>query len=610
MEVRYFGHPCPRYALTTYLCAWARSMLPPSESARASEEVADILVDMVNITDQHVETSWDVHSTLARLGTVYASDAYLSRADFWLCSGPAVLCALLHATAPEKPMVVWHCRHLLDGIGALANATKTLIFVSLRHMVAQSSGVAMIACERFASVQASLQLGIPPPAVHRRLGLYAEAHAWRAYGEGGRPREVLVMRSMLWTRLPGLYFRALLDAFLNENRKWLRLTLAFASDFTEGLLPYSEMVAYRCAVLVPNDLTMASFVEAYTMGIPLFMPTDEWLYRLQKSVPYGFMVNDGRLPVPHISSSIADVADVGDHETSSAVLEPFWKERLRSPANVLHWLGISDFSTWPHSQRFSSIPELLRALITADLQAVSSGMREWLAQGKEEFLPKWAAVVTRVMLPEVAKEAEPADLEASARQQAASRGKVHLQRGSEADESHRKRLLYAGLACEHASFDAGGWRGFRALVDRSAEHGFPMDEAVRSASTQALQGATALASAGTPGIDAGAWNARVREFLSAAQQPDMDGDAAIRGLNGHCQLGIISALLLQVRHDIERSEQAPALISSAVSLAGELWQPVEDADPARERLPVGAWPVDLLMAKVSELLTAAGTASR
>lgn len=106
------------------------------------------------------------------------------------------------------------------------------------------------------------------------------------------------MRSMIWSRLPGLYFRTLLAAFVHENRDWFNMKFVFGSDDASGFLPYGEIAAFRCAVLVPNDLTMASFVEAFAMGLPIFLPHNEWLYRLQKSVPYGFMVHAGQLPLP------------------------------------------------------------------------------------------------------------------------------------------------------------------------------------------------------------------------------------------------------------------------------------------------------------------------
>lgn len=289
MEQRFFGHPCPRYELTTYLCDWKNAMLP---GTGGEDAVAEVLAEMVNMTAQHVERAWEPHAALARLAAAYAAEGFLRHAELWLCSGPAVLCALLHATAPEKPMIFWHCRHLLDGLGALANATRTLVLMSLRTMAA-APGVAFLACEDFAAAQAAAQLGVAAPAVQRRLGLYTEAYPWRGFDAGGKGEDVVVLRSMLWSRLPGLYFRAVLEAFVEENRARFNFRFTFGSDTTDRLVPYQELGLHRCAVLVPNDLTMAAFVEAFAMGIPLFMPTDEWLYRLQKSVPYGFMVSEG-----------------------------------------------------------------------------------------------------------------------------------------------------------------------------------------------------------------------------------------------------------------------------------------------------------------------------
>lgn len=77
-----------------------------------------------------------------------------------LCSGPAVLCWMLHVVAPTQPLVVWHCRHLLDGMSALPNGTRTTVLMGIRAAVlAVDSAAVFVACEDFAAAQALLMLG-------------------------------------------------------------------------------------------------------------------------------------------------------------------------------------------------------------------------------------------------------------------------------------------------------------------------------------------------------------------------------------------------------------------------------------------------------------------
>ncbi|CAE8626034.1 unnamed protein product [Polarella glacialis] len=599
MEVRFYGHPCPSYAKTGYLCEWAKAMLPSYAQQSENDPVAGLLSEMVDIAHEHSERAWDLHAGLARLATL-RGDSFVRGAGLWLCSGPAALCALLHVTEPTQPMLVWHCRHLLDGLGGQPNGTSTAMLALFRSMAAVRPGAAIsfLACEAFAARQAAWTLGLPQaPPVHRKLALYAETFRWAAFGPEGKPADVLVMRSMLWSRLPGMYFRTVLEAFGRENKDVLQLSFRFAAD--GPLMPYSEMARYRCGVLVPNDLTMAAFAEAYAMGLPIFLPSDEWLYRLQKSVPYGFMVHAGRLPVG---------ADAGGEEQAAGEQHsPFWKEKSRGLVTVLSWLRLSDFSTWPHAQRFGSIPELLQGLASEDLESVSQGMRSWVAKGKSEEIPRWYAAVASILeagaQAQVGHTSPPADASPESPQQSAAPSSGRSRGGI---ASLRADLLYAGFACEHESFDAKGWPSFRAIVEASSMGNFPAnDDTLRI--TESI-----LARENVSEEDVRDWNAGMLRFLKAAQD-ESTGDAnsvlpaveaALRGLGGRCHLGLVSALLLHARQELAGQDR-PSTIAYLVTLAAKLIEPLHEmAARGQAKLPLGAWPVDELMTTVSALMDA------
>ncbi|CAK9007479.1 unnamed protein product [Durusdinium trenchii] len=230
------------------------------------------------------------------------------------------------------------------------------------------------------------------------------------------------------------------QAFLRENGKSIPLKFKWATDME--FVPYSEMMTYRCGVLVPNDLTMASFAEAYAMGFPLFLPVDEWLYRLQKSVPYGFMVHAVSLP--------------GDHPS------PFWQEKSRALTTVMMWLRLSDFSTWPFTQRFCSVPELLEGLMKTPLEKISLAMLEWMAKSQEEGLRRWSGLLHSLQQgSEVMSESSLEVLQESVF------GPGYVSRSD---------LLYSALACEHEKFDKFGWPAFRSVVEANAVAGFPLEQ--------------------------------------------------------------------------------------------------------------------------------------
>ena len=593
VTMRFYGHPCPGFALTGYLCAWSEEMLPMYGSL-GDGGVAEVLLGMVDVSASHAERPWDVQQAVALLAATHARDSFLREADLWLCSGPAVLCSLLHGVVPAKPMIIWHCRHLADGLMSLHNETRVALLTSIRSMLVGSSGVAMVACEAFASIQESWQLGLPLCPVHRRLALYAEHFAWKANKPGGRPEQILVLRSMIWSKVPGLYFRTLLEAFVRENRAEFRYRFTFAADATDGkLLPYSEMALHRCAVLVPNDLTMAAFVEAFTMGIPIFLPTDVWLYRLQKAVPYGFMVHGGQLPM--------------ESETESETKEyppPFWQEKTRQRASVLYWLRTSDFSTWPHVQRFASIPELLDGVANADVRALSRAMRRWQVQGSAEVLPRWRGLVETLLGGEKGARAAEGGPK-TATPPGPPVATVPSRMGSAAAASlgdrqlvPRADVLYAALACEHHSFDAAGWPEFRAMVEENTEGNFPVNGALYEAAGVML--------AGLPRMDEALvheWARALHSFLAEATKSTLMTEEAILRLGGRCHMGIATALMLRARHELEADDDKVALVLAQTGRASELLGPLQNIVPWEVvPIPYGVWPAESLMNKIGALM--------
>eukprot|EP00931_Biecheleriopsis_adriatica_P058368 TRINITY_DN34722_c0_g1_i1.p1 TRINITY_DN34722_c0_g1~~TRINITY_DN34722_c0_g1_i1.p1 ORF type:complete len:341 (-),score=75.60 TRINITY_DN34722_c0_g1_i1:397-1419(-) len=57
LQIRYYGHPCPSYSKTGYLCQWAKEMLPSgaeAETVATGDAVAELFAEMVDITDRHV----------------------------------------------------------------------------------------------------------------------------------------------------------------------------------------------------------------------------------------------------------------------------------------------------------------------------------------------------------------------------------------------------------------------------------------------------------------------------------------------------------------------------------------------------------------------------
>eukprot|EP00439_Symbiodinium_sp_Y106_P046422 s3083_g5.t3 len=566
-KVTFYGHPCPSYAKTQYLCEWPK-VLPFAEVRHDADPVAELLQTLIDFADEHVEQEWSLHDSLTLLSRFVQADA-AARRSFWICSGPAVLCAMLHIVEPTHSLLVWHCRHLLDGLGAQTNGTSTALLGLLRTMASPMRPPCyFLSCEAFAAKQLAWQLAVPEPQVQKRLALYVEQYKWE--GLQGRPTDVLVLRSMLWSRVPGMYFRAVLQAFLRENSKVVALNFRFANDV--GFVPYSDIALHRCGVLVPNDLTMAAFSEAFAMGLPLFLPSDEWLYRLQKSVPYGFMV--------HGASSLFGASEHDGLQSSS--LPPAWHEKSQSVLAVMSWLRLSDFSTWPSTLRFSSIPDLLEGLVTTDFRSVSHRMLRWTSAKKDETLRRWAWLLRGMQDGSAWSDSEP-------------RTEHGAKQPEEVMDSSRDDMLYAALACEHETFDKFGWPSFRALLESDAVTGFVTKKSAvfTELAISTLQKAVEDNNPGSLAVDT--MIIPLKLFLANLSS----GKADIGGLGGHCHLGMASALLLQAHQELLNNDVATK-VAWLVGLANQLLAPLAQANVS---VPVGVWPVEELSARVHKMET-------
>ena len=76
----------------------------------------------------------------------------------------------------------------------------------------------------------------------------------------------------------------------------------------------SESVASGIgSVFLPNDIVMRTFYELYSLGVPIFLPRQDWVYRLQRIAPWGTMaygVTSSSESTPWFNSINATVENV------------------------------------------------------------------------------------------------------------------------------------------------------------------------------------------------------------------------------------------------------------------------------------------------------------
>ncbi|CAE7244817.1 unnamed protein product, partial [Symbiodinium pilosum] len=190
-----------------------------------------------------------------------------------------------------------------------------------------------------------------------------------------------------------------------------------------------EIASYRATVLVPNDLTVFAFIEVYALR-------------------HGML-----------HSCLVLVAKrIFLHSCSGSKHLSFTPDRMRGAQKRAHDL-ILLASPAMKVQQFSSIPELIELAATVDLDTISRGMGEHLAQLRTTALNFWTATLQR--LQHVQKDD----------------GKVETFQENLALERLGPTRPMAAMAAvlDCSSDEHGAWNAFRRAFQSNAASGFMID---------------------------------------------------------------------------------------------------------------------------------------
>merc|ERR1719491_870514 len=148
-------------------------------------------------------------------------------------------------------------------------------------------------------------------------------------------------------------------------------------------------------MILPQDLGLHKFTEHYAMGMPIWMPSREWAYRLQMLVPWGMVSYSGSWsgdvyggteddgPQPGETHRLKPPAEDWAEGSPSAFPHPPWFNAQRVPyllVKVAYWYSFSEFVAYPGVQAFDSVPALISESSTADLYDISATMRRFRAE--------------------------------------------------------------------------------------------------------------------------------------------------------------------------------------------------------------------------------------
>ena len=206
------------------------------------------------------------------LRDVWLTDAHLRSSDLLLCTEPVIGCLILKQFAAETgrvmPLLGYMGVALMQGVPPTDVAQFWELFQSLViNDDATNPSVILSSNNLILSQQVFYQTGLHVPVV-RAHGLYTGVSYAPVHND----------KILMW-RAPLFVYDPLYCAFEQFFERSPGYPFRF-QQMPEGLsMPYKEVVAFRAVLLIPWDHALMTFYELYSMGIPLFMPAANWMYR-------------------------------------------------------------------------------------------------------------------------------------------------------------------------------------------------------------------------------------------------------------------------------------------------------------------------------------------
>ena len=172
-------------------------------------------------------------------------------------------------------------------------------------------------------------------------------------------------------------------------------TVNIESDFVYDVYKFyktRDLVSHPAVISLPYSVMSFRFVELYSLGIPLFIPSLKFFAnigglghdRTSTSEPY--CKKD-----PGLEKKMRPGFDLSTHLYSPNI------DFSEDPEAELYWLQYSDFYDWPHIQHFDDYDHLKELVLQADLQSIHRDMLEELAFRKYKTTKSWCDISARIL---------------------------------------------------------------------------------------------------------------------------------------------------------------------------------------------------------------------
>jgi len=299
----------------------------------------------------------------------YKDDADMAEVDAFYCEFPMSFC---EAWLPFNKTVIYLAGHRFS----LARCSQPQVSRLIEHLLqADARGHIVASATTYDAAYINYFTGLKPPVLRWSALFYASWRQFPAPPAAAMRSEILVGPLQRESVLFGAEIAAATGG---------RFAFATAHQLY-GRFELQNLVAHRAVVLFPY-VAHNSFgiVELYALGIPIFVPSPEFLLQLG--------IVDDRLMTS------------GDYCGPGAWFAPRHPQSLHgpnpesaAPEDALYWFRLAEFYQLPLITTFSSFQDLgVKLEAAGDFAGLRGAVARRLEQWEGELLAQWRELVERV----------------------------------------------------------------------------------------------------------------------------------------------------------------------------------------------------------------------
>jgi len=180
-------------------------------------------------------------------------------------------------------------------------------------------------------------------------------------------------------------------AHINDLRKFLLendINVTKHKNLRDAEDYYGLTSSYKGMIFLPYQVSLMSFFEFYSMGIPIFAPSLELLIKWQqKGLMKQLSWNCVQWAGKRKCSDPSAIEGIGEHPDPNLV---------HNVTSISYWLLYSDYYSFPHIQYFGTKDVLLEKLRISNLTAIHEKMMKHNEKLKSSVENQWKQILRKI----------------------------------------------------------------------------------------------------------------------------------------------------------------------------------------------------------------------